>query len=247
MSAVAAPSPRLGLYRPRRPREHPLFKILSDHYPAFVAEYETRHQPAWGRFRPVVRRTVEGTLHCGQPEHGFARVRCPACRAEYLLPFSCRTRGLCSSCGQKRAVAWARWVATELARNVPHRQVVVTLPKILRPYFKYDRSLLTDLSRWVYACIRELMAGLADEPVRPGCVSVLELSGNLLNLQPHLHQIVSDGAFDHDSYCTSIDRSPPTSLRRARSSLVGEAWSRARIALWKLIALRREPPPLGRP
>ena len=49
---------------------------------------------------------------------------------------------------------------------------------------------------WVYACIRELMAGLADEPVRPGCVSVLELSGNLLNLQPHLHQIVSDGAFD---------------------------------------------------
>jgi hypothetical protein len=73
---------------------------------------------------------------------------------------------------------------------------VVTLPKLLRPYIKFDRSLLTDLARWTFECLRELMAALADEPVRPGCVAVLELAGNLLNLQPHVHLIVTSGAFD---------------------------------------------------
>jgi len=84
----------------------------------------------------------------------------------------------------------------DLARPVPHRQLVVTLPKLIGPYFKHDRSLLTDLSRWVYGCVHELMQGLADEPVRPGCVTVLQLAGDLLNLQPHLHSLLTSGAFD---------------------------------------------------
>ncbi len=69
------------------------------------------------------------------------------------------------------------------------------MPKRIRPFFKFTRTLLQDLSGWAYALIRDLMASLALEAVRPGCVSVLELSGNLLNLQPHVHRIVSDGAF----------------------------------------------------
>jgi DNA-directed RNA polymerase subunit RPC12/RpoP len=31
-------------------------------------------------------------------ENGFARVRCPDCREEFLLAFSCKTRELCPSC-----------------------------------------------------------------------------------------------------------------------------------------------------
>jgi hypothetical protein len=42
------------------------------------------------------------------------------------------------------------------------------------------------------------MAPLAEEPVRPGCVAVLQLAGNLLNLQPHLHLVVTSGAFSLD-------------------------------------------------
>ena len=192
---VALPVPR-GVYRPRRARESPLFKVLSDHYEGFVAEYAERHQPAWGCRRPVVDRTVAEYLGCGLPERGFARIRCANCEGEYILPFSCKTRGLCPSCGAKRTAAWAAWVVEDLARPVPHRHVVVTLPKMLRQFFKFDRSLLTDLSRWVYECLCVLVQPLASEPVRPGCVAVLEIAGNLLNAQPHIHAIVTDGAFD---------------------------------------------------
>lgn len=186
------------IYRPRRARENPLFRILSDHYASFVEDYSDRYARTWGPFRRVVDRTVRGFLRCGLPEHGFARVRCPGCREEYLLPFSCRTRGVCTSCAAKRTAAWARWVVSDLARPVPHRHVVVTLPKILRPSFKFDRSLLTDLGRWVHECLCEIMAPLADEPVRPGCLAALELAGNLANVQPHVHLIVTAGAFSLD-------------------------------------------------
>ena len=84
----------------------------------------------------------------------------------------------------------------ELVREVPHQHVVVGLPKMLRPYFKYRRQLLTDLAGWVYECMRELMSGLASEAVRPGVVMTLQPAGNLLDLNPHLHCLVTAGAFD---------------------------------------------------
>ena len=183
------------VYRPRQPRAQPLFKILSDHFPAFLQDYEAKHQKTWGARRHVVERAVPRFLRCGLLEFGFARLYCEGCRGERLLAFSCRQRGLCTSCGAKREGAWAAWVRDELVRPVAHRHVVLTLPKRIRPFFKFTRTLLRDLSGWAYALIRDLMASLALEAVRPGCVSVLELSGNLLNLQPHVHMIVSDGAF----------------------------------------------------
>lgn len=195
---VRAVSRRPRIYRPRQPRENPLFKILSDHYTSFRAGYVERYARTWGPFRRVVDRTVKGFLRCGLPEHGFARVRCFDCREEYLLPFSCKTRGICTSCAAKRTAAWARWVVEELARPVPHRHLVVTLPKILRPAFKFDRALLTELGRWIHECLVEIMAPLAGERVRPGSVVVLNLAGNLLNLQPHVHGIVTAGAFSLD-------------------------------------------------
>ena len=166
-SPPPSPPERPRGYRPRSPRESPLHRVFADHYPAFVAEYEERHQRAWGHPRRIVDRTVQQFLRCGLLEHGFARLRCDACRGELLLAFSCKTRGLCTSCGARRTASWARWVVRDLVRAVPHGQVVLTLPKLLRPYFKYARSLLTDLARWLHDSIAELMAPLAPEPVRP--------------------------------------------------------------------------------
>ena len=46
---------------------------------------------------------------------GFLRLRCtsPECsdKAERIVPFSCKSRGLCPSCGQKRAILWAERMA----------------------------------------------------------------------------------------------------------------------------------------
>mgnify|MGYP005832949099 CR=1 FL=1 len=48
-----------------------------------------------------------------------------------------------------RAEEWGEWMREELLVDVPHRQVVFTIPKMLRLFFRYNRrmriiSFLTD-------------------------------------------------------------------------------------------------------
>jgi ribosomal protein S27E len=95
--------------------------------------------------RPIIKEVVARYLDCGNPRCGFARIRCPDCGEERFLYFSCRSRGFCPSCHAKRLEEWAEWMREELLLDVPHRQVVFTIPKMLRIFFKYNRSLLSDL------------------------------------------------------------------------------------------------------
>jgi ribosomal protein S27E len=95
------------LYRPRRPERSPLYAVLFQFFDILAREYELRFERAFGPLRSIVTKTVERFLGCGMPEGGFARVRCDACRAEYIVAFSCKQRGFCPSCSAKGAVLWA--------------------------------------------------------------------------------------------------------------------------------------------
>jgi hypothetical protein len=93
-------------------------------------------------------------LDCGILQNGFARVRCGDCGHEYLLAFSCKRRHFCPSCHQKRVVEFGDWLCREVVKAVPHRHVVFSIPKILRRYFLFDRKLLSELSRCVWAALK---------------------------------------------------------------------------------------------
>jgi hypothetical protein len=123
------------------------FSTGCHYFERFVAEYESRFERDYGYFRPIVKDVVERYLDCGNPRCGFARIRCPRCRAEYLLMFSCKTRGFCPSCHAKRLEEWGEWMRETLLLDVPHRQVVFVIPKMLRVFFKFKRKLLGDLCR----------------------------------------------------------------------------------------------------
>ena len=41
-------------------------------------------------------------LGCGCLASGFARFHCDACGLDRLVPFSCKGRGFCPSCGGRR-------------------------------------------------------------------------------------------------------------------------------------------------
>ena len=71
-----------GIYRPRHPERSVLYRVLFHHFERFVAEYEERFEKAYGYFRPIIKDVVEKYLDCGNPRCGFARIRCPDCRAE---------------------------------------------------------------------------------------------------------------------------------------------------------------------
>jgi ribosomal protein S27E len=129
------------VYRPRRPERTDFYRILEKHFDAYVWAYEERFELSSGPLRPVVRSSVEAFLGCGRPEGGFARIKCPDCKAERLLTFSCRTRCFCPSCQAKRAALFAEKLVEDLLAPVPHRHYVFTLPIALRGLFRRERRL----------------------------------------------------------------------------------------------------------
>jgi hypothetical protein len=78
------------VYRPRRARESPLFRLVEQHLEEFLRVYAERFAPGHGPLRQVVERVLRGFMRCGLVEHGFARFWCGTCRTSVLCPFSCR-------------------------------------------------------------------------------------------------------------------------------------------------------------
>jgi len=79
------------VYRPRRARESPLFRLVEQHLEEFLRVYPERFAKQHGPLRPVVERVLRGFLTCGLVEHGFARLWCGTCRTSVLCPSSCES------------------------------------------------------------------------------------------------------------------------------------------------------------
>jgi len=71
-------------------------------------------------------------LKCGILAHGFARVRCQTCHDEIVVAFSCKRRGICSSCTARRMADTAAHLVDRMLPRAPYRQWVFTVPKPLR-------------------------------------------------------------------------------------------------------------------
>ncbi len=80
---------------------------------------------------------------------------CPTCRTSVLCPFSCRGRSFCPSCEKKRQLLWAEWLQKEVLAPVPHRHLVLTMPRLLRGIFRKRRELLLDLSQCAAEAVAE--------------------------------------------------------------------------------------------
>jgi len=82
---------------------------------------------------------------------------------------------------------------------VPHRQMVFTVPKRLRPFFLWRRTLLGDLARVAARTATAFVRSTLDEPqLSVGIVLSIQTHGSLLNWQPHIHALVTDGGFRPD-------------------------------------------------
>jgi len=78
-----------------------------------------------------VRREAEAFLQCGQLRYGFVEVSCEACHESRLVAFSCKGRGWCPSCTNRRAVETGATLESVLPR-VRHRQWTLSIPFSLR-------------------------------------------------------------------------------------------------------------------
>lgn len=80
-------------------------------------------------------------LTCGVLAERFARFQCDGCELNHLLPFSCKGRGFCPSCGGRRMTERAAHPVDWVLPWVPVRQWVLSLPHQVRYLLAWDHGL----------------------------------------------------------------------------------------------------------
>jgi hypothetical protein len=119
-------------------------------------------------------------------------------------------------------------LAEEVLAPVSHRQWVLTMPKRLRIFFRYDRRLLGKLCRLAYETIRDaLRLACGYREGEPGYVGAIQTFGDLMGWHSHVHAIVSEGLFNRDGFfirITKVDMERCTEMWRDRvfELLLGE-------------------------
>jgi hypothetical protein len=152
----------------------------------------------------VIRSSIDKFLKCGDLKEGFARVKCKDCGEEFFVAFSCRQRCCCPSCDQKRALLLAHRLKDEVLANVPHCQWVFTIPKRLRVYFRFDRSLLGNLCRAAWETVRAVYALEVDgDSGVPAMVGAVQTFGDLVHWHSHVHTIVAEGVFTESGHTST--------------------------------------------
>ncbi len=180
MEAVSFPQP----YQSRQPADGVLYQTLADHLETFLFEREQEHRP----LPAYISEELHAYLRCGIHHYGFLRVCCPdsSCGFEHAVPFSCKKRGFCPSCGAKCAAATEEYLIDNLLPLAPYRQYVLTFPYSLRYLLAWDADLLSAVHKVVidriYRFIRDL---LGEQFLRkeffPGSITFVQRFGSLLN------------------------------------------------------------------
>jgi hypothetical protein len=188
-----------AVYEPRNPRANSLYALVEDYYEEFERVYDGRYQQQYGRWRPVIGEVIRKYLECGDLHRGFARLACDGCRYQAILAYSCKCRLFCPSCQQKRVLLFAEWLDTHILEQVCHNQYVFTIPKLLRPIFKYHPKDLGLLCKSAWQAIKGMFQQVASDPAAlPGVVISVQSYGDSLNFHPHIHAIAAGGVWSAD-------------------------------------------------
>jgi hypothetical protein len=181
-------------YERHRPEQTLLYQIVEAHYPALIDQLGLQ-----GKYLPDhVRREFDDYLKCGRLEHGFLRVRCDKCHFERLVPFSCKKRGFCPSCGARRMAETAALLADEVFPDVPLRQWVISFPFPLRYLFAAHPQAMGKVLGIVYRAISTHLihkAGYQLKDGATGAVTLIQRFGSALNLNIHFHILFLDGVY----------------------------------------------------
>lgn len=135
------------------------------------------------------------------------------------ISFSCKTRYFCPSCRQKRVLLYGEWVEEHVLEAVPHRQYVLTVPRLLRPLFGRHRTWLGELCRIASRLLLEAYA-FAAPGARPGLILFVQTFGDLANFNPHVHVLATDGAFHADGSFVALPSVPEAALEKSQRSVL---------------------------
>jgi hypothetical protein len=172
----------IGTYEPRDPAQSVLYHVVRDHFETFRAQAASlRDGEGLPRF---VEREFREFLTCGCLAAGFARFHCDACGHDRLVPFSCKGRGFCPSCGGRRMAERAAHLIDHVLPDVPVRQWVLSLPYRLRYLLAWDHDLCRAVVgvsvRAIFGFLRARARRDGVVRARSGAVAIIHASGRAL-------------------------------------------------------------------
>ena len=161
-----------------------LQKIFKEHYEEMIYILHPR---------PTVIENVDKMINCGDSAFGGAMYGCTECGNLKFVAFRCHSR-FCPTCGNHYSMERTTSMSFKLV-NCPHRHCVFTIPKELRHFFLEDRNLLNCLFQAVQKVVLRMFFKVSkSENFVPGFVCVLHSFGRSLQLNPHIHCLISEGA-----------------------------------------------------
>src|SRR5438093_12962869 len=134
-----------------------------------------------------VEKEFRSFLDCGVLARGFLRIFCHTCKLDRVLAFSCKSRGICPSCGGRRMADTAAHLVDRVIPDVPVRQWVLSPPHALRYRVAYDSPLLAALIRIfihaIFSSLRRRARACGIPRGQCGAVAFVQRFGSGLNLK----------------------------------------------------------------
>jgi hypothetical protein len=194
-------------YEPRRAEDSVLYGIVQEHLATFLSHVRETYDAPLPRY---VEDAFRAFLACGIFGRGFCRCHCDACGLDVLVPYSCKNRGVCPSCGARRTANLAAHLVDRVLPNVPIRQWVLSLPFELRAVCAKRPDVLTAMGRIFYEAVAsEQKAHLDLARSEAGAISFPQRFGGSLNAHVHYHCLVLDGLFVREGKAVRFHEAPP--------------------------------------
>ena len=190
-----------------------LQRIFTDHYEEIIYTLHPRKTEI---------DNIDKMIHCGDPSFGGAMFACPSCGKLKFVPFRCHSR-FCPTCGNKYSMQRTTSMSFKLI-NVVHRHCVFTIDAQLRDFFLLDRSLLDCLFHAVNSVVSRMLFNLHKSlNFTPGFIMVLHTFGRDLKWNPHIHCLISEGAYSDNGFWRNVHHFNYTFLRNSfRTTLLNE-------------------------
>jgi len=186
-------------------------RIFAEHWDAFATGYQREHGEAvpenW-------QENVEKMLSCGDIREGYYEYYCQDCGTTKKVGFTCKSR-LCLRCFKVAVDDWLNQAKKVLFEGVIHRQVVLTVPKTIRPLVLAEEEFLKAYMDAGAVAVKKLIEEWRrKKKIRVGIMAVLQLHGRAGNRNPHLHFVVSEGGIDKQKKWREVNYFDTRKLRK---------------------------------
>ena len=184
-------------------------QIFEEHWDNFYSSNKTLIDT----YRPNANKEVHKIIDCYNKDLGCSVYECPNCHDIIFIGHTCKSR-LCSSCGYKYKNQRVNSILLT-AYNCTHRQIVFTIPDVLRKYFFFPfehrmNILFKAVCDTLYSILNVsfkrnkkgfLKKYLSKIKYTPGFFAFLHTFGRDLKWNPHIHVLIAEIKIGSDNSC----------------------------------------------